>query len=206
MSVEGRYPGGRQARARNWGTAGLAGFNAEVVPDQQWRNRSATSPCRERLEGRKSRRPMLTGTGKGTAIQSTLNHSPKADPDVLPKRQALEDSLVDTPSLARNGADRRSAGGQFVRRQPGFGWRHRGSIGDPGRGASRNVLLPWRGVTRPRAGGSRRLSHTHSNSKGGALSSLAGTPGLSARKSDDIQVYGNAGQGYFFVGPVIVTR
>ena len=145
MSVEGRYPDGRQARTRIWGTAGLARFNAEVVPDQQWRNRSATSPFRERRDGRKSRRPMLTGTGKGTAIQSTLNHAPKADPDVLPKRQALEDSLVDSPSLARNGADRRGARGQFVRRQPGFGWRHRGSIGDLGSGAGRNVLLPWRG-------------------------------------------------------------
>jgi hypothetical protein len=144
MRVEGRFPGGRQARTRIWGTAGLTGSNAETVPGQQWGNSSATSPGRARPEGRRSRRPLLTSSGRVTAIQSNLNHAAKTDPDVLPKRQALEDSHADTPVQARNGADR-VASGQVVLRKPGFGRRHRGSFGDLESGASRIFLLPWRG-------------------------------------------------------------
>ena len=100
---------------------------------------------------------MLTSTGKETVIQSTLNHTLKTNPGMLPQSRALEDSSADTPGRARfaseplaaiGPADRsgskranRDAGGQVVRGETGFGRRHRGSASDPESGASRVFVL-----------------------------------------------------------------
>ena len=83
---------------------------------------------------------MLTSTRKETVIQSTLNHTLKTNPGMLPQSRALEDSSADTPGQARNGADR-DAGGQVVRGETGFGRRHRGSASDPESGVSRVFVL-----------------------------------------------------------------
>ena len=83
---------------------------------------------------------MLTSTGKETVIQSTLNHTLKTNPGMLPQSRALEDSPADTPGQARNGANR-DAGGQVVRGETGFGRRHRGSASDPESGVSRVFVL-----------------------------------------------------------------
>ncbi|MDE0697588.1 MAG: RNA-guided endonuclease IscB [Boseongicola sp.] len=61
---------------------------------------------------------MLTSARKETIIQSTLNHTLKTDPGMLPQSQALEGSPADMPGQARNGANR-SAGGQVVRGESG---------------------------------------------------------------------------------------
>ncbi len=100
---------------------------------------------------------MLTSTRKETVIQSTLNHTLKTNPGMLPQSRALEDSSADTPGRARfaseplaaiGPADRsgskranRDAGGQVVRGETGFGRRHRGSASDPESGASRVFVL-----------------------------------------------------------------
>ena len=83
---------------------------------------------------------MLTSTRKETVIQSTLNHTLKTNPGMLPQSRALEDSSADTPGQARNGANR-DAGGQVVRGETGFGRRHRGSASDPESGVSRVFVL-----------------------------------------------------------------
>jgi len=83
---------------------------------------------------------MLTSTGKETVIQSTLNHTLKTNPGMLPQSRALEDSSADTPGQARNGANR-DAGGQVVRGETGLGRRHRGSASDPESGVSRVFVL-----------------------------------------------------------------
>ena len=83
---------------------------------------------------------MLTSTGKETVIQSTLNHTLKTNPGMLPQSRALEDSPADTPGQARNGANR-DAGGQAVRGETGFGRRHRGSASDPESGVSRVFVM-----------------------------------------------------------------
>ncbi len=83
---------------------------------------------------------MLTSTRKETVIQSTLNHTLKTNPGMLPQSRALEDSSADTPGRARNGANR-DAGGQVVRGETGFGRRHRGSASDPESGVSRVFVL-----------------------------------------------------------------
>ena len=87
---------------------------------------------------------MLTSTIKETTIQSTLNHTLKTNPGMLPQSRALEDSPADTPGRARNGANR-DAGGQAVRGETGFGRRHRGSASDPESGVSRVFVLDRRG-------------------------------------------------------------
>ena len=100
---------------------------------------------------------MLTSTGKETVIQSTLNHTLKTNPGMLPQSRALEDSSADTPGRARlvseplaaigpvdrSGSKRadRDAGGQVVRGETGFGRRHRGSASDPESGVSRVFVL-----------------------------------------------------------------
>ena len=100
---------------------------------------------------------MLTSTGKETVIQSTLNHTLKTNPGMLPQSRALEDSSADTPGQARfvseplaaigpvdrSGSKRadRDAGGQVVRGETGFGRRHRGSASDPESGVSRVFVL-----------------------------------------------------------------
>ena len=100
---------------------------------------------------------MLTSTGKETVIQSTLNHTLKTNPGMLPQSRALEDSPADTPGRARfvseplaaigpvdrSGSKRadRDAGGQVVRGVTGFGRRHRGSASDPESGVSRVFVL-----------------------------------------------------------------
>ena len=100
---------------------------------------------------------MLTSTGKETVFQSTLNHTLKTNPGMLPQSRALEDSSADTPGQARfvseplaaigpvdrSGSKRadRDAGGQVVRGETGFGRRHRGSASDPESGASRVFVL-----------------------------------------------------------------
>ena len=88
---------------------------------------------------------MLTSTGKENVIQSTLNHTLKTNPGMLPQFRALEDSSADTPGQARNGANR-DAGGQVVRGETGSGRRHRGSARDPESGASRVFVLDRRGT------------------------------------------------------------
>ena len=105
---------------------------------------------------------MLTSTGKETVIQSTLNHTLKTNPGMLPQFRALEDSSADTPGQARfvseplaaigpvdrSGSKRanRDAGGQVVRGETGSGRRHRGSARDPESGASRVFVLDRRGT------------------------------------------------------------
>ena len=100
---------------------------------------------------------MLTSTRKETVIQSTLNHTLKTNPGMLPQSRALEDSSADTPGRARfvseplaaigpvdrSGSKRadRDAGGQVVRGETGFGRRHRGSASDPESGVSRVFVL-----------------------------------------------------------------
>ena len=104
---------------------------------------------------------MLTSTGKETVIQSTLNHTLKTNPGMLPQSRALEDSSADTPGRARfvseplaaigpvdrSGSKRadRDAGGRVVRGETGFGRRHRGSARDPESGVSRVFVLDRRG-------------------------------------------------------------
>lgn len=83
---------------------------------------------------------MLTSTGKETVIQSTLNHTLKTNPGMLPQSRALENSPADTPGRAGNGANR-DVGGQVVRGEAGFGRRHRGSASDPESGAVRVFVL-----------------------------------------------------------------
>ena len=100
---------------------------------------------------------MLTSTRKETVIRSTLNHTLKTSPGMLPQSRALEDSSADTPGRARfaseplaaigpvdrSGSKRanRDAGGQAVRGETGFGRRHRGSASDPESGVSRVFVL-----------------------------------------------------------------
>lgn len=89
-------------------------------------------------------KPMLTRTGRETAIQSVLNHKFKTSPGVPPQCRALDDASVDAPGQARNRVNR-DAGGQYVRGSPGFGQRHRGRSRDTGGGRGRISLIPWRG-------------------------------------------------------------
>ena len=102
---------------------------------------------------------MLTSTRRKTIIRTTLNHALNANPRMLPRSRALEDSPADTPGRAwfvpeplaaigpvdRSGSKRanRDAGGQAVRGETGFGRRHRGSASGPESGASR-VFVPDR--------------------------------------------------------------
>ena len=94
----------------------------------------------EALEGRKPRRPRPISTRKENVVQSTLNHTITTQPGRLPQSQALEESLADTPDQARSRAIP-IACGQVVRGEPGFGRRHRGSLGDRASGVSRIVFL-----------------------------------------------------------------
>ncbi len=90
--------------------------------------------------GANATRAHVTSTRLENAIQSTLNHTSRTQPGMLPRSRTLEDSLADTPGQARNGANP-IAGGQAVREEPGFGRGHRGSPRDPASGASCIVFL-----------------------------------------------------------------
>lgn len=87
---------------------------------------------------------MLTSTRKDTTIQSTLNHTLKTDPGVLPQHQALEGTPVDKPGQARNGACC-NAGGQVVRGETSESSRHRGSESDSASSVSCVFVLDKRG-------------------------------------------------------------